>query len=268
MLIIPSVTFHIFSHSVSSTNVQNRENANSIPAVFWMMYEAIQQPALLGQALDEIATYQSLSLLPRNPSVNVETLCRVPILQSMYAETLRLYTSLFSLGSAIHGNFKLGNHTILQGQLIAVDSRVSAMDNRVWNTGASDGKEEPYPLDLWWAERFLVNPNDPNGGPVRPHASKDPDPASPQLGDDRRRFTTEDLAGAWTPYGGGPRQCPGRTFAKQEIIVAFALVFSTLEIELLDATSKGPVKPNMKYYGLGTLPPEAKVPLRMRKKRG
>ena len=233
------------------------------------MYEALQRPTLLVQALDDIAASRSLSLLLGNPSVDVETLCRVPILQSMYAETLRLYTSLFSLRSAIHGNFELGNHTIPQGELIAVDSRVSAMDKRVWNTGAIDDEEEPHPLDQWWAERFLVNPNDPNSGPVRPQASKARAPAdvSPScLGHDYRRFTTEGLAGAWTPYGGGPRQCPGRNFAKQEIIVAFVLIFSTLEIELLDAKCKGPVEPNLKYYGLGTLPPKGNVPFRMRKR--
>ena len=233
------------------------------------MYETLQRPTVLVQALDEVATSRSLSFPPSNPSVNVETLCRVPILQSMYAETLRLYISLFSLRSAIHGNFKFGNHTIPQGELIAVDSRVSAMDQRIWSTGAIDSSEEPpHPLEQWWAERFLVSPDDPSSGPVRPQASQGRPPAEPvsfSPGHGHLRFTTEGLAGAWTPYGGGPRQCPGRNFAKQEIIVAFVLIFSMLEIELLDTK---PVKPNLKYYGLGTLPPRGKIPFRMRKKRG
>lgn len=73
----------------------------------------------------------------------------------------------------------------------------------------------------------------------------------------------EGLSGAWLPFGGGLRQCPGRTFAKREIILSFAVMASTFDLELLEA---GPVVPDMKYYGLGTFPPMGKVPFKIRRR--
>jgi len=55
-----------------------------------MVYGALKQPSLLSEALDKIAASQAWSSIPTNPSVDIETLCGVPMLQSMYAETLRM----------------------------------------------------------------------------------------------------------------------------------------------------------------------------------
>lgn len=74
------------------------------------------------------------------------------------------------------------------------------------------------------------------------------------------------LAASWLPFGGGSRQCPGRNFARQGLIVSFALMFSMLYIELQGSGSKGSRKPDMKDYGLGTLPHKGKVPSRIRKR--
>lgn len=235
-----------------------------------MIYEALKSPSLVSQALAEIQAAQSQSFPPGKSTIDTEVLCTMPILQSMYAESLRLYTSLFSMRSAIHGDFKLGGYTVPKNELIGVDSRVSAMDKDTWNTGdtIADSKG-PHPLDEFWAERFVQYPNNPDSGPLRPNperrqTSSTANAETPSGHDGR--FTTEGLAGAWTPYGGGSRQCPGRNFAKQEIIVAFALVLSMLELELVGKQDHSSVRPDIKYYALGTLPPKGKIPFRMRRK--
>ena len=78
-------------------------------------------------------------------------------------------------------------------------------------------------------------------------------------------FTIDGLAGG-LPFGVGNRQCPGRNFAKIEIIIGFAILFSMPEIELLDSMRLGHEQPDLKFYGLGTLPPKRKVPLMTRKR--
>lgn len=203
--------------------------------------------------------------------MDIDALCSQPFLQSVYAETLRLYTSLFSLRSTTHEAFKLGEWRIPKDKLIAVDSRVAHMDKSFWNTGNSnscDEDEGPHPLSQFWAERFLEYADDPTSGPLRckKFRQRDLSAASfPDSSGDRpsRRFTMDGLSGAWLPFGGGLRQCPGRNFAKQEIILSFALMASTFDLELLKA---GPVVPDMKYYGLGTFPPKGKVPFRIRRR--
>jgi len=102
-------------------------------------------------------------------------------------------------------------------------------------------------------------PNDLASGPVRVRSADrqgmHPTASIHSEGDDRR-FTTEGLAGAWTPYGGGSRQCPGRNFAKQEIILGFALMLSMFEIGLTSTRKSGAVEPDMEYHGAGN--PSAK----------
>ena len=213
--------------------------------------------------------------------MDVDSLCSKPLLQSAYAETLRLYTSLFTLRSPAHEDFRLGIWKVPKDKLIAVDSRVAHMDSRFWNTGcrsssnAEDDAEGPYPLNKFWTARFLEYDDDPTNGPLRFNPSKSKASAVGAIGDPvlglngnnhDPRFTMEGLTGAWLPFGGGPRQCPGRNFAKQEIIISFATIVASFEIESLekDRTSQG--VPDMKYYGLGTFPPKRKVPFRIRRR--
>lgn len=238
-----------------------------------MIYEALQQPDVFSRALAEVAESQSGSALDMNATVQIDSLCRMPLLQSMYAETLRLYTSLFSVRSASHTSFAFGDFKILKDELVAVDSRVAAMDSNVWNTGTPTANADAlHPLDRFWAERFMRFPDDPTSGPLRVHPSEPkasvPGSSAPldRNGKGTPHFSTDGLAGAWVPYGGGNRKCPGQNFAKQEIILGFAIVLSTLEMELLANGSHDPRKPDTKYYGLGTLPPKGKVPFRFRKR--
>lgn len=234
-----------------------------------MVLEALQRPDLLSQALEEVITSQSWLGLSSNPSMNIEPLCNMPILQSMYAETLRVYTSLFALRSAAHGGFNLGNLTFPKDELLALDTRVAAMDRSIWNVGPTTyAHEGTHPVNQFWAERFLVYPDDPTSGPVRfnPSKARLPPPDSPYAAEKGPKFTMDGLTGAWLPFGGGTRQCPGRNFAKQEIILSFSVMFSMLDIELLGTDKTGSRRPDMKYYGLGTLPPKGKVPFRIRRR--
>ena len=100
-----------------------------------MIVEALQRPDLLSQALDEVVASQSWSSLSSDSSINIDSLCGMPILQSMYAETLRLYTSLFALRTAAHNDFNLGDFTIPKDEMLGIDTRVAAMDRSIWNVG-------------------------------------------------------------------------------------------------------------------------------------
>ncbi len=202
--------------------------------------------------------------------MDIDSICTKPLLQSAYAETLRLYTSLFTLRSPTHEDFHLGVWKISQDKLIAVDCRVAHMDSRFWNTRScssslAEDSEGSHPLKNFWTARFLEYDDDPSSGPLRLQPAK-----SKKLrltgSSNGPRFTMEGLTGAWLPFGGGPRQCPGRNFTKQEIIIGFAMIAASFEMELVEKDKVGQVVPDMKYYGLGTLPPKRKVPFRIRRK--
>jgi cytochrome P450 len=252
--------------------ISYRENANSIPATFWLIVETLRQPHVFFQAREEITSSQKHSLLPDKRSFHLESLFSKPLLQSSYAEVLRLYASNIMMRNVVHQALCLENWIIPKGSLIAVDGHVAHMDKKLWNTGgATDEAEGSHPVSQFWAQRFLEHPDDPTSGPLRVKKPKNMAASTdtyPERKDQNPQFTMEGLSGAWIPYGGGSRQCPGNKFAKHQIILAFAAIISTFDIELLDDNRKGRTLPDMRYYGTGTLPPKGKTPFRIRRRHG
>lgn len=236
------------------------ENANSVPATFWFVLEMFRNKSHLVRARAEVkACYTSEN------EFDINMLCKQPFLQSVYAETLRLRTSLFLVRGADHGDFHLQNCTFGRGKMIAIDTGAAHTDHKVWNTGNPDS---PKGADTFWAERFLVDPQDPYSGPLKPSqktkALSEKDTSS-EKAEGSTKFTMKGLDGAWIPFGGGVRQCPGKQFAKQEIILSFAILCTAFDIELLE--EKNYVS-DMRYYGLGGMPVKGKVPFKIRLRAG
>ncbi|KAJ5175871.1 Replication factor C subunit 1 [Penicillium canariense] len=75
------------------------------------------------------------------------------------------------------------------------------------------------------------------------------------------------LSGAWIPYGGGGFRCPGRHFAKQEILGSVAIFQSYYELEVVDRPKEWLPRPDHRFYGVGAVPPAAPIPFRIRRRR-
>ena len=91
--------------------------------------------------------------------------------------------------------------------------------------------------------------------PRSPPAMLTPPPSQPI-------FTTEGLHGIFLPYGGGQNTCPGRHFAKQEILLTVAALTSYFDIELLGAETKE----SYRFFGTGVLGPKGKTRFRLRRR--
>lgn len=236
-------------------------NTNAVPAAFWFVLEAFKDQSLLSRLRHEVKSAQMGELTETRPDIG--KLCGGQLLQSVYAETLRLRVAILVTRAPEHEDFQLGDYLFPKDKIIALSSRTAAMDETVWNAGST---ERPRPLNEFWSDRFLIYPNDPGSGPLR--KSKDTTPSEENRGGNANpepRFSMEGLSGGWIPYGGGQRMCPGRHFAKQEIIGTFALVSNFFDIELL--TPQGCLyEADMKYFPLGGLPPTQKIPFRLRRR--
>lgn len=74
-----------------------------------------------------------------------------------------------------------------------------------------------------------------------------------------------------TRIGGGTSICPGRHFAKQEIMLTLAMIVSRFDIEVLDWTmldgsiSDRPARDNERYCGAAAVPPDRDMKVRWRK---
>lgn len=231
-------------------------NSNSVPAAIWFLIETLRDDCLKKEVCQRIS---SAYLIPKvsekhesqQPAFDTEKLCNDPLLQSVYAETLRLRVAALIVREAAHRDFSFCGWHIKKGEVLTVSSHTEAMNGDVWGVGKDPSS---HSVDKFWSHRFLVNSADPHSGPLLNQKAKKA--ASRELS-----FSTDGLAGTWIPYGGGRSLCPGRHFAKREIMLTTAAFLTAYEIDL-DPNHIPSV--NMSHFGFGTMPPKGKLSCRIR----
>jgi cytochrome P450 len=223
-----------------------------------MLLEILQRPDLLQRVREEIAPYVSRD--PSNPSqmaIDIPNLCSQPLVQSIYAEVLRLRSGTVINRVPTSPDLHIGGWHFKQGEPVIASTYNAARDPSVWNQGTFD---EPHPVDEFWPERFIVYPDNPNSGPVLKSSrqqQEDSDGSKPL-------FSMDGTAGSWIPYGGGARMCPGRHFAKKEMIVTMAMFLTAFDIELSERESS--IEPDLRYFMFGVMHPMGKIPARIRRR--
>ena len=128
---------------------------------------------------------------------DLKKLEKQPLLLSMYAETLRFGVQIHVPRTSPHRNLGIGNVLIPQNKLILVNTWLAHTDEEVWNT-----KNDAFPLDKFWAQRFLIDPNDRSSGPTKKRFQTQAKAESDAKSAKDPYFSTEGLDGAWIPYGG------------------------------------------------------------------
>lgn len=227
-----------------------------------MLLEIIQRPKLLAEIREIISPH--ISWDSRNPpkmTVDIPNLCNQPLLQSIYAEVLRLHS-----GSVINRipncpDLQIGGWNLTQDQPVIVSTYNVGRDPTIWNQGTA---EHPHSVEEFWAERFIIYPDDPHSGPVLKSTAQ-------HERDDKKavpRFSLDGTAGSWVPFGGGTRMCPGKHFAKADMIVTTAMFLMAFDIELLtDGEAGSCITPDLTYFMFGVMHPEGKIRARIRRRR-
>lgn len=230
-----------------------------MPIIGWTLLDTLIRPEVLAQSRDIINNSMDSSF--GKSALSMSKLCASPLLQSIYSEELRVRTGLFIQRVPIVSNFKIGSWLFPKGEMIVASSWHEHRNTNVWNEGPVKG--EFHSVEDFWAERFLVFPDDPSSGPAKP--TKDAK-SKPPTGDTETqpKYTNESVTGSYIPYGGGQKICPGRFYAKQEAIGAMAMFLLKFDIELM---SNEQPQPNHKYFAFGVIPPLGKFPARMRRRK-
>ena len=259
-----------------------RANTNAILAAFWANLEIFRDSALLSQIRHDLPSSLD-SPAQSSFHFNIDKLVRQPLLQSVYAETLRLRVHVYMTRCPERKSLEINGWTFPKDKVVLVSSTPAHLDESAWNCGRNGSK----PLHQFWAERFLIYPNDPHSGPQRRIPPRDPPTPRPpeakaqanasanpkpinetEEANDHHHpapeFSLRGMSGSWIPYGGGPRACPGRHFAKREIMTTCALMASMFDVEIL--ADDEALEMNAADYGLGTLRPVGKVPFRIRRR--
>ena len=254
----------------------SRANANAVLAAFWSIYDVIRSPLLLCQVREALVHSQAQVTNPPYLPFDGPAFCSTPLIESIYAETLRLRSSGLILRSSDHVDLDIGAWRFPRGQVIAVFGYTAHQDETVWSTGS---KENPHPLNKFWAERFVIYPGDSSSGPLRQGRTQrersrgnsewpvDKPARSPLTGPsppvDAPFFSLDGLGGAYIPYGGGHKMCPGRHFAKQKILLTMGILLHHFDIELVHSK---PVEMNFTAVGTGVLGPRGRTEFRIRRR--
>ncbi|KAH8897716.1 hypothetical protein GQ53DRAFT_759933 [Thozetella sp. PMI_491] len=151
--------------------------SNATPTVFWVISHLFEDESLLDRARSEVAVLGTL---------DPKTLCQsASVLSSVFAETLRLHSNMYSMLTARGADAKLGKWRLPRGQI-----------------GVLLGRS------------FLVYPDDPTSGPLNQemrHRSAIETKAKPE--EDQEyvsgdvfnpggpTFSLSGLEGSWIPYG-------------------------------------------------------------------
>ncbi|KAJ4291450.1 hypothetical protein N0V88_006045 [Collariella sp. IMI 366227] len=245
-------------------------SANVIPATIWVLLNT-----LLSKNLEERVTSEMADCFDEAKNAfELSALYGKPLLNAVYLEALRHCVATTSARNPVIDNFKLRGWNMPRDSLMLSISWFGAHDPHFWNTGRvlASGQAE-HPVSTYWAERFLEYPDDPTTGPVRK-----PNGTITQPGKKRERTPADDrtakavshsaaLQGHFYPYGGGSRICPGRHLAKQEMLIAVAVMMKEFEMELMDPVGAAGAKPDARVFPTGAMVPDRKVRVRIRRRR-
>lgn len=174
------------------------------------------------------------------PRFDVERLLKKPLMQAIFAETLRLRVhGIIPRKSPIDGVNVRGS--LVPGhKLFFINSTTEHMDPAVWSNGAARG----HPPEEFWPGRFLLPEKTSKGELV---------------------YSINGKSGSWLPFGGGAHMCPGRFLAKRIMTGCIAHFVTLYDCNILsDKAARGQQDMSLRTFGLGTLHPSGHVAVRLR----
>jgi hypothetical protein len=185
-------------------------NSNAIPATGGMLMHILDPKAdrtILPRVLHELKTAEK-----EDGTIDIQVLTALPLLNSIFSEVLRLYVDVLvtrEIKKDIVLPLEEGKNPrqvlLRGGDIVMAPNILGHRDPKTWST--ADGPA----YDVFWAERFLKT--------------------EPETG--KTVFSTAGSVGKLFPWGGGKTMCPGRVFAKQEVLGSVAYLLLKFEFEVL-----------------------------------
>ncbi|KAI0446707.1 Pfs, NACHT and ankyrin domain protein [Xylaria telfairii] len=229
---------------------------NVVLVTMLSVYHIFRDEELLRRVRHDLQEYLSTQTRTIHEIDPQQLAKEVPLLSSIYAETMRLYIRIYSMYSSPYEDVNLGKWVLPKGVLALVMSHPNHMDASFWNT--RDGK---HPVQTFWADRFMVDPSDPSSGPINPECYQTAPWHEQPRSEKKPYFSLEGCQGAWLPYGGGHSMCPGRFLAKAIIVFTSALIVLGYDMEF-----KAALEITDTRYGIGIADFKKPVPFRIRKR--
>ncbi|KAI1777004.1 cytochrome P450 [Hypoxylon cercidicola] len=230
------------------------------------IFHIYSDPELLVRVRAELK--EQLPHLSSFDKLDSKQLRSLPLLSSIYAETMRLYSNVFLMvASPPDTDVSLGKWKFPRRSFGLISSSLAHTDDNFWNT-----KDDSHPIDTFWADRFLVYPGDPTSGPIKPEirAAMTSERLQQQRVEEGSKgspyFSTKNLEGSYMPFGGGSGKCPGRFLAKDVIMLTCALLVSEYDVKISDEPLEYKLDMDPWKFGLGMGQPRFPIAARIRRR--
>ncbi|KAL8997833.1 MAG: hypothetical protein Q9169_003006 [Polycauliona sp. 2 TL-2023] len=183
---------------------------NSTPTLFWLLTHIYSDPQLLTDLRVELSSHASPESAPPPPpdaslkcTIDLPTLRQmVPLLTSIYQETLRFHTHNSSSRKVTQDTILAKKYRLKAGSIIQIPGATIHALPSVWGDDAHEFNPRRFFRTTPQADKAKVHP------------------------------------GAFRSFGGGVSLCPGRHFAATEICAAAAMFVSRFEMVGVDAMGK------------------------------
>ncbi|KAI8289625.1 hypothetical protein K4K60_008302 [Colletotrichum sp. SAR11_57] len=227
----------------------DKVNSNTVPVTTWFIMELLKDPGLFDAVRAEASEAVLVDPQTGKRGFDCQKLVSSPLLQSVYIECMRLHVSI-GITREIMEDTVLDGYRLKKGSLIQAPTNLGHQDDDVW---ARDG----HPASEFWAERHVrhIQKVDEITGEVKIE----------------KMFVMAGKPSDFFPFGGGVSMCPGRHFAKQEILLTVATLVTKFDMEILEWThmdgrkSDRPAKDNEKYFLNAAVPPDCDVRIRWKR---
>jgi cytochrome P450 len=113
----------------------------------WAMMELIADPALYKAVREECLAASTADPVTGERTFDTQKLLGMPLLQSVYIETLRLHVSI-NVTREVTQPITLDGYLLKPGALIQAPSQIGQYNETVWGTSA-------HPASKFWAGRHL-----------------------------------------------------------------------------------------------------------------
>lgn len=134
-----------------------------MPISAWAMIELIKDPSLYKAVRNEVLKTLTVDPDTKKTHLNARALINMPLMQSLYTETMRIHVS-FNVTREAKESIEIDGYHLEKGSLIQTCSQISHFEEAVWGV-------EGHPASEFWAWRHIkwVEKTDEVTGEVTMH---------------------------------------------------------------------------------------------------
>lgn len=230
----------------------------------WGMIELVKDPALYRDVRKEVQD-NCMQVDPNTGarSLDAQKMLKLPLLKSLYVETLRLHVSVNVTREVTQSQSLGSGYEVETGALLQAPSQLAHYDEEVWRDAHGE-----HPATEFWARRHTQYIKKTNEAGQLTYETE---------------FSMGGRVGSYFPYGmyihrtcqgehgseltlllvgGGISICPGRHFAMREIMFTLGALVARFDVEFIGWTHKDgsrsdrPAQNDKRFAGAVGMPPD------------